>query len=197
MEARLQLAYAASTLKDLERAGWVLRGVKLPESVADHTFGTALLCLLYADEAGVDLERSVTIALVHDLAEALTGDVVARADPEDREISEAEKAAAERLAMQRLPGSEAVIEHWLEYEDRSTREATFVRDMNLIDMCLQALRYETEGRYDPGRPVASSGSFVHLDEFYASAQPRLSTQVGKRLFSSLKSAYAAVRAASS
>ena len=118
MEARLQLAYAASTLKDLERAGWVLRGVKLPESVADHTFGTALLCLLYADEAGVDLERSVTIALVHDLAEALTGDVVARADPEDREISEAEKAAAERLAMQRLPGSEAVIVHWLEYDDR-------------------------------------------------------------------------------
>ncbi|HUZ18272.1 MAG TPA: HD domain-containing protein, partial [Spirochaetia bacterium] len=40
-------------LKDEPRAGWVLRGIRDPESVADHSWGSALLCHLYAAEAGV------------------------------------------------------------------------------------------------------------------------------------------------
>lgn len=193
LEDRLSLAYAATALKDVERAGWVLRGVHVPESVADHSFGTALLCLLYAEEASVERERALAIALVHDLAEAVTGDLVARADPADREVSLAEKARAEVAAMNALPGGDSVLDLWLEYERSSTPEALFVRDMNLIDMCLQALRYEAGRRYDPGRPVPSSGGYVHLDEFFVSAQARLTTAIGRRLFGSLQQAYEEVR----
>ncbi len=38
---------------------------------------------------------------------------------------------------------------WDEYEDSRTATALFVRDMNLIDMCAQALLYESGQRYDP------------------------------------------------
>ncbi len=195
LEPRLRLALEAFGLKDVERAGWVLRGVRRPESVADHSFGTALLCLLFAGDAGVDPSRSVQVALVHDLAETVVGDVAARADASDRSVSEAEKAAAERGAMARLVPAEAagVGELWLEYEQRATPEARFVRDMNLVDMCLQALRYERDRRYDPARPIDSSGGYVHLDEFFASAEPRLATDVGRDLFDAVRRGYMALR----
>lgn len=193
LETRLQFAFAATALKDVERAGWVLRGVERPESVADHSFGTAVLCLLYAEQSGLDLGRALAVALVHDIAEVVTGDHVARADPADREVSEQDKAAAELRAIDKLPAAEGALEAWREYEDRSTPEALFVRDMNLIDMCLQALRYESERRYDASRPVPSAGGYVHLDEFFASAGGRLTTEVGKRLFSQVESAYRELR----
>lgn len=195
LEARLDLAYGALRLKDVERAGWALRGVAAPESVADHCYGTALLCLLYAADAGVDRDRAVAIALAHDLAEAVTGDFVARADAADRDVSEDEKAAAERAAMAELvpPAAEEVRALWREYEERATPEAVFVRDMNLLDMCLQALYYEASSRYDASRPVPSSAGYAHLDEFFASARPRLGTPLGLALFASVERRYRSVR----
>jgi putative hydrolase of HD superfamily len=194
-DRRLALAEAAFTLKDEPRGGWVLRGVRDPESVADHSWGTALLCLLYAAEAGVDRDKAVTMALVHDLAEAETGDVVARAHASDREVSEAVKASLEADAMNRLvPGDLAGLRSaWQSYEDRSDATALFVRDMNLIDMCLQAVIYHDERRYDEDVVIPSQGGFTHLDEFFASASGRLSTALGRRLFGALEARYLASR----
>ena len=67
---RLAYLLRAYRLKEQVRTGWTLRGVTPAESVADHAWGTALLCLLFADEAGVDRAEATEIALVHDLAEA-------------------------------------------------------------------------------------------------------------------------------
>ncbi len=197
LEPILSFAYQAAALKDVARAGWVLRGVQDPESVADHTFGTALLCLLYAPEAGVDPDRAVAIALAHDVAEAVTGDFVARAAATDRDVDETVKSSAERAAIEALvpPAAGAVKALWSEYEVRSTPEALFVRDMNLLDMCLQALRYEAERRYDPSRHVPSAGGHTHLDEFFASALPRLTTSVGRRLCEAVWDRYRFVREA--
>jgi len=194
-EPRLDLAFAALRLKDVERAGWVMHGVAAPESVADHCFGTALLCLLFAEEAGVDADRAVAIALAHDLAEAVTGDFANRAAESDRPFREAEKAAAERAAIASLVPAEAarVRELWLEYEERATPEAVFVRDMNLLDMCLQGLAYEREGRYDPTVEVPSEGGHRHLDEFFTSAEQRLATPVGRRLFALVERRYREAR----
>ena len=192
---RLTLAEAAFRLKDEARGGWLLRGVRDPESVAAHSWGTALLCALYAAEAGVDGGSAVTMALVHDLAEAETGDVVARADPADRAVSEESKATLESEAIDRLlqhyfPELRAA---WQAYEDRADAVALFVRDMNLIDMCMQAVIYHEERRYDTTVVLPSRGGFTHLDEFFASAAPRLSTQLGRRLFLALERRYQASR----
>jgi len=50
------LALEAYRLKDTVRAGWVLRGIRDPESVADHSWGTALLCMIYGPSAGIDVK---------------------------------------------------------------------------------------------------------------------------------------------
>lgn len=194
-DRRLALAQAAFRLKDEPRGGWLLRGVRDPESVADHSWGTAFLCLLYAADAGVDSSEAVTLALVHDLAEAVTGDVVARADTADREVSEDTKAELEARAIEQLLQQDFkdLRSHWQSYEDRSDAVALFVRDMNLIDMCMQAVIYQEQHRYDAEVVTPSKGGFTHLDEFFASAVGRLSTPLGRRLFEALEVRYRASR----
>ena len=173
-------------LKDEPRVGWRLRSVRNPESVADHSWGTALLCMMFAADAGVDEHEALRIALVHDLAEAEIGDIAARERPEDRSVSLEEKAALERDAIDDLlAGIDVRLrEAWDTYENRSTAAGVFVRDMNLIDMCLQALFYERERRYTPTPDEEGV-----LDEFFRSAAARLSTATGQRLFDAVEAGY--------
>jgi putative hydrolase of HD superfamily len=178
-------------LKDERRTGWQLRGVDDPESVAAHSWGVSLLCLAFADDAGIDPDRALRLAVVHDLAEAHTGDVPTRADPADEPVSAAEKERRERAAMADLGAPfPAVDEAWEAYERRDTAVARFVKDMDLVDMCLQALVYERERRYDPDRTFDSE--YDRLDEFFATAEPRLSTDVGRRLYDRIRATYDAL-----
>lgn len=179
-------------LKDELRTGWVLRNVESPESVAAHTWGTATLCLLYAERAGIDREKAVTMALVHDLAEARTGDIPTRAEEGRTTVSDAEKEAAEREALTDMldPFEKCDVPSlWEEYEARDAPTARFVKDMDLIDNCLQALKYEREGRYDPTERNESFSEFDDLDEFFATAAPRFGTQLGEALFEHVKEQY--------
>ncbi len=191
------MAYHALPLKDQPRSGWVQHGVEAAESVAAHAWGTAYLCLLFADAAGVDQGKAVAIAVLHDVAEAVTGDFATRLAAQDRQITEEAKADAELAAVQGLlPGGVSHLrELWLEYEERSSPEALFVRDMNLIDMCLQALKYERDGRYDPTVYVPSQGGHRHLDEFFAGASPRLTTELAVQLFETVHGWYLEARCA--
>lgn len=200
-DSDLDLLLTAYRLKDAERTGWVLRGITRPESVADHSWGTALLCLLFAAREGVDVDRAVRIALVHDLAEAITGDVAARADPGAQAITREEKARREEAAMAQLSGALArgapdapdVRALWQEYEDAATHASRFVRDMNLVDMVLQAVIYEEGRRYDPARNRAAFPDFERLDEFFATSGPRLGTRTGRALWETVRVRYERVR----
>ncbi|WP_380681587.1 HD domain-containing protein [Salinigranum sp. GCM10025319] len=178
-------------LKDERRTGWQLRGVDDPESVAAHTWGVGLLCLAFAEDAGVDSDRALRLAVVHDLAEARTGDAPTRADPADEPITAEEKERRERAAMADLAGPfPAIGEAWAAYERRDTPEARFVKDMDLVDMCLQALVYERQGRYDADGEFDSD--YDRLDEFFATAEPRLSTEVGHELYDLIRAEYDAL-----
>jgi putative hydrolase of HD superfamily len=83
----LLLAKQLHLLKDLTRTGWKLRGIPAPESVAAHSFGTAMWCLWLAaritdrnphteGQPSIDLSKLLSMALLHDLAEAQIGDLV-------------------------------------------------------------------------------------------------------------------------
>ncbi|MFC6988031.1 HD domain-containing protein [Haloplanus sp. GCM10025708] len=183
-------------MKDERRTGWQLRGVDDPESVAAHAWGVSYLCLCFAGRAGVDADRALRLAVVHDVAEAEVGDVPTRADPAAETMPAAEKARREREAMADLTATldagEEVRTLWEEYEARETPEARFVKDMDLVEMCLQALYYEREGRYDAADGEAFE-AYDRLDEFFATAEPRLRTDVGEELFEEIRRRYETVR----
>lgn len=186
----LDALLASLALKDERRTGWQLRGIEDPETVAAHSWGVSLLCLAFADAAGVDADRALRLAVVHDLAEAETGDAPTRAEPAAEALDPDEKERRERAAMDELaapfPGVRAA---WEEYEAHETPEARFVKEMDLIDMCLQALAYERGDRYDPDAEAPAFESHDRLDEFFATAEARLRTPLGRALFEAIERRY--------
>jgi len=71
----LDFLIVAGRLKTIPRTGWVDSGVGEPESVADHSFRTALAAMILSDSMGLDTCKVMRMALLHDLAEAETGDI--------------------------------------------------------------------------------------------------------------------------
>ncbi len=80
-DIQIQFHSAIRVLKDLYRQGWIkYHGVpkERAESVADHSYGVAMLALMMAVETRPELDagRVALLALVHDFGEVGTiGDV--------------------------------------------------------------------------------------------------------------------------
>ena len=134
----------AGMLKRTPRAGWVEVGVYQPESVADHTFRTAVLCLLYADMEGLDSLKVLQMALIHDLPEAVIGDLTPSQKTVETEAKE-ENAVSHILNLLPAKQRETYIAVWNEYQEGKTREAQAVRQLEKIEMALQAKEYEKAG----------------------------------------------------
>nr|XP_027192841.1 HD domain-containing protein 2 isoform X2 [Cicer arietinum] len=134
-------------LKTTKRTGWVRRDVKNPESIADHMYRMSLMALIAPDVPGLDRNKCIKMAIVHDIAEAMIGDIT----PMDG-ISKAEKSQREQAALEYMckiigEGSRGkeITELWTDYEANSSPEAKFVKDLDKVEMILQALEYEDEG----------------------------------------------------
>ncbi|MEM3733131.1 MAG: HD domain-containing protein, partial [Candidatus Bathyarchaeia archaeon] len=68
------LRYAVK-LKDIKRSGWIKAGVKNPESVAEHVYGLIVLSMLISDLKNLNIEKMFRLAVIHDLEEAILGDL--------------------------------------------------------------------------------------------------------------------------
>ncbi|XP_078433705.1 uncharacterized protein LOC144704996 [Wolffia australiana] len=155
-------------LKTTKRAGWVIRGVHDAESVADHMYRMSVMALISADLPGVDRDRCIKMAVVHDIAEAIVGDIT----PSDG-VPKSEKSRREREALDHMcsllgDGARAkeIHELWMEYEENTSLEAKLVKDFDKIEMILQALEYETDQGKD-------------LEEFFQSTSGKFQTDLGK------------------
>jgi putative hydrolase of HD superfamily len=141
----LDLLLQASRLKTIPRAGWAARGVPAPESVADHSHGTAIVALLLLERISEPLDRAkvLAMAVLHDLPECEIGDLTTAAV---RHLPAGAKTAAEASAMAELldglPFDESWRGIWREYVDQGSPEARLVRDADRLEMLLQALVYE-------------------------------------------------------
>ena len=157
-------------LKQLYRQGWLLRGVppERCESVADHTFGVALLAMLLAETHFPDLDagKVLRLALLHDFGEIYAGDIT----PFDG-IDRAEKVRREQAGvaqvLAKLPQGERYLALWEEYEGQHSPEARFVRQIDRLEMALQASVYERQGLADLSEFFNYVRSFLSESELQA------------------------------
>jgi putative hydrolase of HD superfamily len=161
LEAYVQI----NQLKLLYRQGWLRRGLHRDrcETVAEHTAGVAWLTLLLAPEApGLDVDRALRMALIHDLGEAHAGDIT----PGDG-VGAAEKHVLERAALREIvtgfSQGEAWLALWEDYESGQSPEAQFVREVDRLEMGLQARIYAAEGLVAPSDFIASSRRAITSD----------------------------------
>ncbi len=136
-------------MADLPRTGWLLRGIRPCESIADHSYFVAVTVMLLVDalrEEGmtVDGEKALRMALVHDTPEAKTGDVpMPQKTPRmDAALEELEGEIVKRL----LP--EPQRHAWREAEDGESLEARIVKAADKIQMMTKALVYGQQQRGD-------------------------------------------------
>jgi putative hydrolase of HD superfamily len=134
-------------LDRVPRAGWLLRGVTEPESVAAHCHAVALLARLVCDAwpGSFDAERAMGIALVHDCAEVATMDIPMPAG--DAAFRAAKSRTEQEVAASifgALPGRTAEL--FAEFERAETPEARLVRGLDKVQMMIRAACYAREGR---------------------------------------------------
>ena len=137
-------------LKQLFRKGWLERGVEPErcETVAEHTFGNAILCVLLLERhPELNAERVLRLALIHDLGEAYVGDITPR-DAVPAEEKRRLESAAMRKILGKIAGGDRLIGAWEEYEAQSTAEARFVKQIDRLEFALQASVYEHQGKVD-------------------------------------------------
>ena len=147
-------------LKNVLRAGWVRAGIESPESVAAHSWGMSMLALKLAPKE-LDLTRVLSLCIVHDIPEVRVGDLTPHDDTST-------KAEDELNAMTEMaPEWVGLFE---EYERGKTPEAKFVKQLDKLDMALQAEIYQSE--FD-----------IPLNEFIESARLRIGDEVLKNLLS--------------
>ena len=135
-----------------------------PESVADHMYRMCMASFLITDE-NIDRTRLMRIAIVHDLAESIVGDIV----PHDVRYSKEDKYRMEDEAMQRISqelgnseiGKE-IYQLWKEYEEQSSPESRIVKDFDKFEMILQADEYEqSQGKELDDFFASTKGVFTH------------------------------------
>jgi putative hydrolase of HD superfamily len=156
--AELDALLDALRLKSIDRAGWRRKGLERPESVAAHSWGISWLVLaLLPDE--LNLARALAYAAVHDVPEVRVGDLT----PHDG-ISPAEKRAREQVAMRdlcaSLPRGARLESLFHAYEAQNDAEARFVRQLDRLDMALQAVIYAEADGHDLQEFVASAQAII-------------------------------------
>lgn len=149
----LRLVSAILGLKRLRRRGWVDAGVHDPESVADHSYGVAFLSMLASDMKGFETADAVRIALLHDLAEAYTGDLTPR---QKRKIGvELVHKVEEAIVAWLLSDLPQRLRHrylqlYRRYLAGKDVEARLVHRMDGMELALEYWRLRGEGRIKAG-----------------------------------------------
>lgn len=151
-------------LKHTVRAGWTRVVDGEVESVASHSWGMALLALAHCPPE-LDRLAVLELCLLHDLPECVVGDITPHDGVSKEEKHRREAAAAARL----LDTAPHLMSRWEEYARQSTREARWVRQLDKLDMALQASIYSRRGAdtaefLDSARPGISDPTLISLFE---------------------------------
>ncbi|MFJ1648200.1 HD family hydrolase [Streptomyces sp. NPDC088258] len=156
LTAVARFLYEAGTLKSTRRSGWWMAGVKDPESVADHSWRTALIASIIAKLEGADPARAAFLAVWHDSQETRSGDVnhlgkkytEGEADPRDitaDQVAEMPKVLAETI--------QSLV---AEYEAKDSPEAICARDADKLECMIQGVEYRDQGYANAQRWIDNS-----------------------------------------
>jgi len=151
-------------LKMILRRGWILRGVKKPESIAAHTFRLTIMAWVFGKKMpDLNIERILKLALVHDLTKVYAVD----ATPYDKIIFRKSgfkkikkeifyrNYKEEYVAFKKLDAGlppylkKELIVYWNDFQKGLTKEGRFVRQVSRIENLLQALEYWKDNKKFP------------------------------------------------
>ena len=180
LDGVLAFLRAAERLKTVTRSGWTSTGKA--ESVAEHTWRLCLMAMvLYGRADDVDLARLLKMCLIHDLGEAIGGDV-----PAPAQIAGRPKAGQERADLlslvEPLPaaGRREILELWDEYEAASSPEAKLAKGLDKLETILQHTQGRNPDDFDYAFNLDYGQRYTAADPVLAALRSRLDQVTAQR-----------------
>lgn len=137
LEGILKFLRDSEQLKDTYRASYTSTG--RTESVAEHTWRLCLMALILEKHfPEIDISRVIKICLIHDLGEAINGDIPAPSQDDSTNKSENERRDLLQLT-DSLPVDlqKELVELWDEYENASSEEAKIAKALDKLETIIQ------------------------------------------------------------
>jgi putative hydrolases of HD superfamily len=137
LRAALQFVQSAEQLKTVLRSGHASNG--RPESTAEHTWRLCLLAMvLERDLSGIDFAKLLKICVIHDLGEAIGGDIPATQQDPSQNKAQQERADLLQLLSPLAPERQAdFLALWDEYNAAQTPEARMAKGLDKIETIIQ------------------------------------------------------------
>jgi putative hydrolase of HD superfamily len=180
LDGVLAFLRAAERLKTVTRSGWTSTGEA--ESVAEHTWRLCLMAMvLYGQAENIDLARLLKMCLIHDLGEAIGGDVPAPAQVAGR--SKAGQERADLLSLvEPLPaaGRREILELWDEYEAASSPEAKLAKGLDKLETILQHTQGRNPDDFDYAFNLDYGQRYTAADPVLAALRSRLDAVTAQR-----------------
>jgi putative hydrolase of HD superfamily len=137
LKGKLAFLREAEKLKDVLRSGHTSSG--RAESTAEHSWRLCLMAMAFEEElAGLDLLKVLKLCVVHDLGEAIHGDIPAVSQHAHPDKSERERRDLLTLM---APLADALrgelLALWDEYEAAASAEAKAVKALDKLETMLQ------------------------------------------------------------
>jgi putative hydrolases of HD superfamily len=136
MDELFRFLHLAERLKNELRHSWTSQGRR--ESVAEHTWRMSLMAIVIAPHLSlkIDLCKTLKMIIIHDLVEALVGDVPVFAYTNAQ--FDKEKAAIDEIKTMLQTSAGADIYHlWHEFEMRLSNEAKFAKALDKMEANMQ------------------------------------------------------------
>lgn len=146
LEQQMNFIQEIDKMKKIGRQTY-LSDTSRKENDAEHSWHLAMMCLIlneYANEE-VDLLRTMSMVLIHDIIEIGAGDTYAYDEVGNKTKREREEKAAERI-FRLLPEDQAnyIRELWDEFEEARTKEAMFAHTLDKVQPTM--LNAATDGK---------------------------------------------------
>jgi putative hydrolase of HD superfamily len=180
LEGILSFLRAAERLKTVTRSGWTSTGQR--ESVAEHTWRLCLMAMLvHRRRPDVDLARLLKMCLVHDLGEAIGGDIPAPAQRADEHKADRERADLLHLTEPLPPDlRREILELWDEYEAAASPEARLAKGLDKLETILQHTQGKNPADFDYAFNLGYGRRYTTDDPVLAAIRALLDEETARR-----------------
>lgn len=167
-------------LKEVKRTGWVLKGIKEPESIADHNFRVTIMAMILCDMyPKLNKSKVLELSLTHDWGTIALGDIISEHGKEpvgDKSAKHGDERNVTIALVKELDkDGRRYVNLWDEYDQQKTKESKFLKQIEKLEMTLQAYEYQKAG-YPAGV----------LNEFWENAEEYLKGKELEPIFRQLQ-----------